>query len=111
MFKWIRKLFGDNTKSIGFEDNELNSIDNTEDAYDLAWRNKYLAARIKYLDDLITKNRTSDIFEPSPFILPENVETGSIKEITQIGEQLADRVQYLEDYISSNFPKIKLNRS
>lgn len=94
---WLSRLLGSDAKYIGVDG--VTKSQTEDDSYAIAWRNRYLAARIKFLNEQLKTNNFSGV---SDFILPEDILTGSLEYLTAVNEDLAARVEYLEDLLRSH---------
>ncbi|MEP3891681.1 MAG: hypothetical protein ABJN69_14580 [Hellea sp.] len=92
----MSRILGKDSKTIGAAD--LQDIQTEDDSDTLAWRNRYLAARIKFLDNQLKKNNFGKI---GYFDLPQDVESGGSEHLAIINEILAARVGYLEDILKA----------
>jgi hypothetical protein len=93
---WLSRLFGKDTKTIGVDD--LSDHQTNDETYELAWRNRYLAARTKYLTEQHKKKNFGDV---SDFNLPQDIQSGGKEHLTTINQNLAARVGYLEDVLKA----------
>ena len=102
---WFTLIFGEKAKTVGGDPAQSKQSEKVPqaDSHSLAWRNRYLAARIKYLETHIAKKGHEDLIQSDEFIMPDNFQTGSSAELSQINEMLAARVKYLEDYLDAYF--------
>lgn len=90
---WLSNLFGDQSKTIRVEPEK------SEDEYALAWRNRYLAARIKHLHKKLEKKQIGGF---GNFSIADDVPTGSVEEVEAPGKKLAKRVELLESVLKSS---------
>ena len=67
-----------------------------DDAYAIAWRNRFMSARIEHLEKKIKKKNIGGVIA---FDLPDDVQSGGLDELTALNVKLQKRVEYLESLL------------
>jgi len=94
---WLSRLFGGEDKDVATE-SSLESADKDE-SYALAWRNRYLAARIAHLDKQAKKKNIGGVIA---FALPDDVQSGSLDDLKILNQKLEKQVEYLEELLKTH---------
>ena len=91
----FKRIFGDASKSIGV-DHPKSDLPSSDDAYEIAWRNKYMAARIKHLEKIIRKQGRENYPGLPVFNLPDDVSSGSVGHLKALSKKLQTHLEILE---------------
>lgn len=92
---FLKRLFGNKSKTIGVDRTEPDNPA-SDDSDAIAWRNKYLEARVKYLENIIDKKGRENYPGLPVFNLPEDVTVGSLGDLEGLNILLAQHIKTLE---------------